>query len=62
LVEGRQEALLTVIELYFPTLVEWAQQRVRQAKNAEYLRLAIKGVVMARSEEPVRLLLELIAT
>jgi hypothetical protein len=61
LVEGLQEALLTVTELRFPKLLDLAHERVKQARKSETLRLALKGVKMAPSEESARFLLELLA-
>jgi hypothetical protein len=61
LAEGLTEALLTATELRFPALLDLAQERVRQARQPESLRLVLKGVKAAPSEESARLLLDLLA-
>jgi predicted transposase YdaD len=59
--EGLTEALLMVTELRFPTLLELAEQRARQAKRSGDLRLVLKGVKNASSEEAARNILDLLA-
>jgi predicted transposase YdaD len=49
--EGLTEALLMVTELRFPALLELAQRRVRQPRRSGDLRLVLKGVKNATSEE-----------
>jgi hypothetical protein len=61
LVEGLQEAILTVTELRFPRLLALAQERVKRASKPDELRYALKGVKVATSEDAARLLLELLA-
>ncbi len=50
LTEGLTEALLTATELRFPALLDLAQERVKQTRQPESLRLVLKGVKAA----PVR--------
>jgi flagellar biosynthesis/type III secretory pathway protein FliH len=59
--EGLTEALLMVTELRFPALLELAQQRVRQPRRSGDLRLVLKGVKNATSEEAARNILDLLA-
>jgi len=59
--EGLTEALLAVTEVRFPTLLELAQQRVRQVRRSGDLRLVLKGVKTAASEEAARTILDLLA-
>jgi len=59
--EGLTEALLMVTELRFPALLELAQQRVRQPRPSGDLRLVLKGVKNATSEEAARNILDLLA-
>jgi predicted transposase YdaD len=61
LTEGLTEALLTATELRFPALLDLAQERVKQARQPESLRLVLKGVKVAPSEESARFLLDLLA-
>jgi hypothetical protein len=50
-----------VTELRFPALLDLAHERVRQARKPENLRLILRGVKAATSEESARLLLDLLA-
>jgi DNA-directed RNA polymerase subunit F len=50
-----------VTELRFPALLELAQQRVRQPRRSGDLRLVLKGVKNATSEEAARNILDLLA-
>ena len=59
--EGLTEALLMVTELRFPALLELAQKRVRQPRPSGDLRLVLKGVKNATSEEAARNILDLLA-
>jgi predicted transposase YdaD len=59
--EGLQEGLLMVTELRFPALLDLAHERVKQARKPENLRLILRGVKAATSEESARLLLDLLA-
>jgi predicted transposase YdaD len=59
--QGLTEALLMVTELRFPALLELAQQRVRQPRPSGDLRLVLKGVKNATSEEAARNILDLLA-
>jgi flagellar biosynthesis/type III secretory pathway protein FliH len=59
--EGLKEALLAVTEVRFPTLLELAQERTRQARGLGDLRLVLKGLKTAPSEETARTILDLLA-
>jgi len=59
--EGLTEALLMITEVGFPALLELAQQRVREPIQLADLRLVLKGVKNATSEEAARNILDLLA-
>ena len=59
--EGLTEALLMITEVRFPALLELAQQRVREPIQLADLRLVLKGVKNATSEEAARNILDLLA-
>jgi predicted transposase YdaD len=61
LTAGLQEALTTAVELRFPALLDLAQERAKQARTAEKLRLAVKGIKVAPNEEGARVVLDLLA-
>jgi hypothetical protein len=61
LTEGLQEALTTVIELRFPALLDLAQERTKQARTPEKLRLALKVIKTVSNEEAARVVLDLLA-
>lgn len=61
LVEGLQEAVEAIVEVRFPTLLDLAQVRTRQARTPEKLRLALKGIKVVPNEEAARVLLDLLA-
>src|SRR5437763_7768686 len=52
--EGLTEALLMITEVRFPALLELAQQRVREPRQPGDIRLILKGVKNASSEEAAR--------
>lgn len=56
--EGLQEALLSVVEVRFPSLADLARQKVPQVSTPDTLDLLVKAVVAAPDESVVRLLLE----
>jgi flagellar biosynthesis/type III secretory pathway protein FliH len=60
LTEGLQEALTTVVELRFPALLDLAQERTKQARTAEKLRLALKVIKTVSNEEAARVVLDLL--
>jgi hypothetical protein len=59
--EGLTEALLMITEVRFPALLELAQQRVKEPIKLADLRLVLKGVKNATSEEAARNILDLLA-
>ena len=61
LTAGLQEALTTAVELRFPGLLDLAQERAKQARTPEKLRLAVKGIKVASNEEGARVVLDLLA-
>jgi predicted transposase YdaD len=61
LAEGLQEAVMTAVELRFPSLLDLAQERARRAKTAEALRLVLTGLKKAPNEEVAYHLLNLLA-
>jgi hypothetical protein len=58
---GLQEALVTVVELRFPTLLTLAQEKAKQVERPDTLKFALQGVKTASSEEVARSFLELLA-
>jgi flagellar biosynthesis/type III secretory pathway protein FliH len=59
--EGLLEALFAVTEVRFPKLLKLAQERTRQARESSDLRLVLKGLKTAPSEETARTILDLLA-
>jgi hypothetical protein len=59
--KGLQEALTTIVEVRFPTLLDLAQQRAQQVKQPEALRLMLKAIKAAPNEEFARVLLDTLA-
>jgi predicted transposase YdaD len=61
LTAGLQEALTTAVELRFPALLDLAQERAKQARTPEKLRLAVKEIKVAPNEEGARVVFDLLA-
>ena len=61
LAEGLQEALITTVEIRFPSLVDMGHEKIRQIKKPDTLRLLLKGMKTAPNEEAARLILDLFA-
>jgi hypothetical protein len=61
LAEGLQEALVTAVELRFPTLLNLAQERARRVKEPAVLKFVLKSIKATPSEEMARTLLETLA-
>ena len=59
--QGLQEAFLSVVDVRFPTLSELAREKVTQATKPDAINLVLKGIAAAPDETAARILIELLA-
>jgi len=59
--EGQQKALLDLIEVRFPALVEMAQQQVAHLNKSDELSRLMKQIALAPDEATARWLLDTLA-
>lgn len=59
--QGLQEAFLSVVDVRFPTLGELAREKVAQATKPDAINLVLKGIAAAPDETAARILIELLA-
>ena len=59
--EGQQKALLDLIEVRFPALVEMAQQQVAHLNKSDELSRLMKQIALASDEATARWLLNTLA-
>jgi hypothetical protein len=59
--KGLQEALLIAVELRFPALLDLAQERAKRAKQPDALKVVLRGINSASSEEIARAFLDSLA-
>ena len=59
--KGLQEALLIVVELRFPALLDLAQEKAKRAKQPDALKVVLRGINSASSEEIARAFLDSLA-
>ena len=59
--QGLQEAFLSVVDVRFPTLRELAREKVTQATKPDAINLVLKGIAAAPDENAARILIELLA-
>ena len=59
--KGLQEALIITVELRFPSLLDLAQERAKRAQQPDVLKVVLRGINSATSEEIARAFLDSLA-
>jgi hypothetical protein len=59
--KGLQEALIIAVELRFPSLLDLAQERAKRAQQPDVLKVVLRGINSAASEEIARAFLDSLA-